>query len=153
MNRPILDDYGNPLDSGAQLQDAYNSVFSALQYFVLDYFRGATNYAHSKYVVRHTTNAPNNYSANVADFNVEKIYTIAQLLTEAQNGALWILPLPAYLAYKILNYPVPVNMPDNYLFGALKMRSNAVTAARNRIEISQEYLIDAWAKHTYGAIS
>ena len=94
--------------------------------------------------------APGNYSASVAEFNIEKIYSISQLLSEVQNSSLWILPLPAYLAYKILNYPVPVNMPPNYTWGALKMRGNAVVAARGRIEIQQEYLIDAISVPTYG---
>ena len=123
---------------------------SALKFFFEEYARGRTNFAHGKYVLRHTTLAPGNYSASVAEFNIEKIYSISQLLSEVQNSSLWIFPLPAYLAYKILNYPVPVNMPPNYTWGALKMRGNAVVAARGRIEIQQEYLIDAISVPTYG---
>ena len=121
-----------------------------LKFFCEEYFRGRTNYVHGKYVLKHSTLAPCNYSASVAEFNIEKIYSISQLLSEAQSSSLWILPLPAYLAYKILGYPVPVNMPPGYQWGALKMRSNAIVAARGRIEISQEYLIDAIAVPTYG---
>jgi phage-related protein len=129
-----------------------NQGKQGLKFFCEEYFRGRTNFIHGKYVLRHTTLAPGNYSASVSEFNIEKIYSIAQLLSEAQNGALWILPLPAYLAYKIANYPVPGYMPANYTWGALKCRGNAVVAARNRIEISQEYLIDAISKPTYGVI-
>lgn len=124
-----------------------------LKFFVEEYFRGRTNFAHGKYTLKHTTIAPQTYQGNVSDFNVENVYSIAQLLSEAQDSTLWILPLPGYLAYKILAYPVPVNMPPLYNWGALKMRANAVLAAKGRIEISQEYLIDAVAVPTYGAIS
>lgn len=123
---------------------------AALKFFFDEYARGRTNYAHGKYVLKHTTIAPQTYQANVTDFNVEKIYSIPQLLSEAQSSTLWILPLPGYLAYKILAYPVPVNMSPNYQWGALKMRANAVMCAKGRIEISQEYLIDAIAVPTYG---
>jgi len=73
-------------------------------------------------------------------------------LSECQNGSLWILPMPAYMAYKISHYPVPddTEMMANYTFGALKMRSNAVLTAKNRIEITSEYIIDAIPNHTYG---
>lgn len=153
---PLLNDDGTNYDGGTgenvTIFDVFENIYPQIQPFILDYFRGATNFVHSKYVVRHTSNVPNNYASNVADFNIEKIYTISQFLAEAQNPALWILPLPPYLAFKILNYPVPTNVWDQYLFGALKLRSNAVTAARNRIEIVQEYLIDAWPTYTYGTI-
>src|ERR1019366_3927152 len=85
-----------------------------LFFFATEYLRGRTNYAHSKYTLKHTTLAPDTYGANVADFHVEKIYSISQLLSECRNPNLWILPLPGYLTYKILNYPVPVNMPASY---------------------------------------
>ena len=121
-------------------------------FFFNEYARGRTNFVHGKYLVKHTTIAPQNYSASVAEFNIEKIYGISQFLSEAQSSSLWILPLPAYLAYKILSYPVPVNMPPQYQWGALKMRSNAVSSVKGRIEISQEYLIDAISVPTYGTI-
>jgi len=120
--------------------------------FATDYFEGRTNFLRGKYVVRHHTNAPSNYASNIADFNVEKIYTISQLLSECQSTSLWIMPMPGYLAYKILNYPVPVHMRNNYMWGALKTRSNAITAARGRVEINTEYLIDAIAIHTYDTV-
>jgi hypothetical protein len=148
------------VDSDASMGAVYDNLASpnwsnltgqgALKFFAEEYFRGRTNFQHDKYKLRHTTIAPATYGANVADFNVEKIYSISQLLSEVQNNNLWILPLPGYLAYKILAYPVPVNMPPNYTWGALKSRSNAASAARGRIEITQEYLIDAISVPTYG---
>jgi hypothetical protein len=130
---------------------AYGAQF--VKYFADDYLRGRTNFLHGKYMLRHTTNAPSDYGPNVADNNVEKIYTIAQLLTECQDTSLWFLPLPGYLAYKILSYPVPGEMPPNYVWGAVKTGSGAVTAANRRVEIVTEYIIDACPKHTYGLIS
>lgn len=150
---PIVDDSGNALASGAMLMDLVPGAYlTGMKYFANDYFRGRTNFLKGKYLLRHTTNAPSEYGPNQADFNVENIYTIAQLLTECQSTTLWYLPLPGYLAYKILSYPVPANMPPNYVWGALKEGSGAVTAARNRVEITTEYLIDACPKHTYGLI-
>ena len=148
---PLATSGGAPVYLGAII-GAF-SLWQGLKYFVDDYLRGRTNYVHGKYLLRHTTSAPSDYAANVADFNVEKIYTIAQLLSECQDPTLWYLPMPGYLAYKILSYPVPGTMPPNYAWGALKMGSGAVTAARNRVEITTEYLIDACPKHTYGLIS
>lgn len=148
-----VDANGTDLTPNITLYSACFTFLIYVKYFSDDYFRGRTNFVHGKYVLRHTTSAPQNYGLNVADFNVEKIYSISQLLSEAQSSMLWILPLPAYLAYKILAYPVPVAMPPNYAWGGLKMRSDAITAARNRIEIKTEYLIDACPKHTYGLIS
>lgn len=148
---PIVDDLGQPLSSGAMLMDLVPGAYlGGMKYFANDYFRGRTNFLKGKYTLRHTTNAPSDFGANQADFNVENIYTIAQLLTECQSTSLWYLPLPGYLAYKILSYPVPANMPPNYIWGALKQGSGAVTAARNRVEITTEYLIDACPMHTYG---
>ena len=164
-----VDSFGTPLPDGLggtlTLWDAIStppmtapiflntiSGMQGLKFYVEEYFRGRTNFARGKYLLRHTTMAPNNYSLSVAEFNIEKIYSISQLLTECQSSSLWILPLPNYLAYKILGYPIPVNMPPLYQWGALKMRSNAVTAGKGRIEITQEYLIDAISVPTYGTL-
>jgi hypothetical protein len=119
----------------------YSTLIQLQQYFD-DYNLGVTNFVSGRYTLRHTTNAPNRWTANVADFNVEKIYTIGQLLSEVQNSNLWILPMPGYLAYKIANYAVPNLRGPNYMWGALKERSSASTAANNRIDIVTEYLID-----------
>lgn len=123
--------------------------FTKFKYFADDYLRGRTNFIRGKYNLIHTTYAPADYAANVADFNVEKTYTIAQLLSEAQSNSLWIFPLPGYLSYKILNVAIPASMLPNYIWGAVKESSSAVTSTRNRIEIQTKYLIDACPLHTY----
>jgi hypothetical protein len=98
-------------------------------------------------------NAPARWNANVADFNVERVYTIAQLMSECQNPSLWVLPLSGYLAYKILTLPIPdLTTKPNYMFGALKLCSNACIAANNRVDITTEYLIDACNLNLYQTI-
>ena len=124
-------------------------LFQAVKYFVDDYFAGGTNYIKGAYVLRHTTTAPSTYAANVTDFNVEKLYRISDLLSEVNNASLWVFPLPGYLNYKILNYPAPLVLPPNYYWSALKQRASATASYRNRIEITQEYIIDSFGRHTY----
>ncbi len=138
---------GNALGNGINK----NSSTPCLQLFANDYFAGRTSFLRGKYVLRHTTNAPSNYATNVADWNVEKIYSIPLLLSECQSPSYWIMPLPGYLAYKINNYRVPT-LRGNYAWGGLKTRSGAITAARGRVEITTEYIIDAWPIHTYGLV-
>lgn len=144
---------GDPLNSAwATLAAESNFIaasaganLSKLKQYFDDYNLGVTNFIRGKYRLRHTTNAPNRWQVNIADFNVEKAYTISQLLIEAQNKTLWVLPLPGYLAYKINNYFIQsLGSPAraNYTFGAFKMRSNACTAAYNRVDITTEYVID-----------
>ena len=41
---------------------------------------GVTSYVRGQYVLRHTTNVSNRYNVNVADQNIEKVYTTAQLV-------------------------------------------------------------------------
>jgi hypothetical protein len=152
LQNPLKAANGETDIAGSHLSAGINLLGTApnLKLFYDDYARGATNFLRGKYALRHTTSAPSTYASNVADFNVEKIYSISQLLSECQSTGLWIMPLPGYLAYKILSYPVPATMPANYTWGALKCRASAVTAARGRIEITTEYIIDGWPIHTYG---
>lgn len=153
----IKDAAGNDVVSSVKLNTAITAIASVsgtyynnLRLFVMDYLRGQTNFLRGERTLRHTLSAPSDYAENIADFNVEKIYTIAQLLSEAQSGTLWNFPLPGYLAYKILNLTVPSYLQENRMWGALKTGSSAVTTARARVEIATEYLIGAAPKHTYG---
>lgn len=109
---------------------------------------GQDEYRRAQYVLRHTTNAPNRYSVNVADFGVEQIYSTAELLTECQDGALWYYPMPGRLAYKISAIPVPTAQ-TNYLWGWLKSPSTEITAANNRIEITTEFTLEQWSTDFY----
>lgn len=159
----------NALQNGDPLNSAWDTLstdqnfvaasaganLAKLKQYFDDYNLGVTNFIRGKYRLRHTTNAPSRWQVNIADFNVERGYTIAQLLNEVQNTALWVLPLPGYLAYKITNYYIEsLGSPAraNYSFGALKLRSNAVTAANNRIEICTDYIIDLLNTNLYAFI-
>ena len=159
----FLKNLGAPFFGGAVNLYCPNMV--KLKQYINDYIFGVTNFISGRYTLRHTTNAPNQfrqptgilipsgpYGWNVADFNVERVYTISQLLSEVQNCNLWILPLPQYLAYKIANYYVPNLNGSNYMWGALKQRSNAVTAANNRVDITTEYIIDQINTNLYPTI-
>lgn len=110
--------------------------------------RGSDEYRRAQYVLRHTTNAPNRYAVNVADFGIEQIYTTAELLTECQDSALWAYPMPGRLAYKI-NAIVAPEPRDNYLWGWLKSPSTETTAANNRIDIVTEYTLELWSTDVY----
>ena len=122
------------------------------QYFDA-YNLGVTNFLRGKYKLRQTSNIPARWNVSVADFNVERIYTISQLIAECTGGG-FIYPLPNYLSYKILNF-----VPDNvaawtpyYTWGALKEKSDAQTAVNNRVEIVTEYLIDNINQNLYSQI-
>lgn len=110
--------------------------------------KGSDEYRRAQYVLRHTTNAPNRYSVNVADFGIEQIYSTAELLTECQDSALWYYPMPGRLAYKISAIPVP-SAQTNYLWGWLKSPSTEITAANNRIEITTEFTLEQWSTDFY----
>lgn len=100
---------------------------------------GATEFVRSVYILRHTTNAPSNWAANVADFNVDRIYTTAQLLNECQNTSFWLLPLPPAMAYFIDNIYYPTAPSAYYTNGWLKRGASRSTAANFRIELTTEY--------------
>lgn len=148
----IYDSSGNVTETFVQALGAGFNYLPQLKNYFDDYNLGVTNFISGRYSLRHTTNAPNRWQANIADFNVERIYTIAQLLSEVQNSGLWVLPLPGYLAYKIINYYVPNLIGPNYVWGALKMRSSANTIATSRVEIVTEYVIDQISTNLYYTI-
>jgi hypothetical protein len=108
--------------------------------------RGTSHYALGQYVLRHTTNVSNLYAANIADINIEKCYTTAQLLAEVQNGSLWTFPLPGRLAYKLQNIAAPAAQ-THYQWGWRKLPSPETTTANNRVEITTEYWLEQW--HTF----
>ena len=115
--------------------------------------RGSTEYRVAQYVLRHTTNAPNNWGLNVADIGPNTIYTPAQLYSEVANPALWAFPLPQRLITKIAYIPdQSVVFADGtviYLWGWLKSPSTEHTSANNRVDIVTEYQLDLWATNYY----
>ena len=114
--------------------------------------RGTSHYALGQYVLRHTTNVGNLYSANIADSNIERCYTTAQLLAEVQSPTLWTYPLPGRLVYKLQNIPTPVPQ-SHYQWGWRKLPSPETTSATNRIEITTEYWLEQWHVFLYPPVT
>jgi len=120
---------------------------------------GQTHYQDATYAVRHTTNAPSYWSANVADNNVNCIYTTAQLLSELQSSSLWYFPLPGRLAYKINavytnfinNLPSSAASRSGYQVGWLKSPFGESSVGRTRMEIQGGYVLDQWPLDLYPA--
>lgn len=110
--------------------------------------RGSNEYRRSQYVLRHRTNAPSRWSANIADVGIDQNYTTAQLLTEVQDSTLWVVPLPARLVYKISNIPIQ-GPQSNYQWGWLKDGSTETTSANNRVDITTEYTLELWTTDYY----
>lgn len=105
--------------------------------------RGTTHFSTTQYVLRHTTNVSQTYAANISDSHINQIYTTAQLLTEVQDGSLWVYPLPGRLAYKINAIAAPTSR-TGYTWGWRKLASSETTSAGNRIEITTEYWLEQW---------
>lgn len=105
--------------------------------------KGATHYALGQYVLRHTTNVSNNYGINVADFNIERIYTTSQLIGETTNANSWIFPMPGRLVYKLQTLAAPA-FQSGYLWGWRKLPSTETTTAGNRVGIVTEYWLEQW---------
>jgi hypothetical protein len=112
--------------------------------------RGSTEYRHGQYVLRHSTNAPNRWAVNISDSGVDEVYTPAQLLTEVQDGSLWVYPLPGRLAYKLGAIASPTAQ-TNYLWGWLKSASTETSAANNRVDITTEYTLEQFSTDYYTA--
>ncbi len=113
--------------------------------------KGSNQYYKSSYILRHKTNVSNRYNINIADTNVDSIYTTAQLLSEAQDPNLWIFPLPGELVFAIQYYDAN-NAPDPvafYLWGWLKTGSSRTTCVNNRIEIATEFEAGQWSTDEY----
>lgn len=115
--------------------------------------RGTNSYLIGQYVLRHTTNVGNGYSVNVADENVECVYTTAQLVAEVSDADLWAFPCPGRLIYKIQNITPQFATDDELRWGWRKLPSTETTAANNRVDISTEYVLYGWSKLLYSAAS
>ena len=114
---------------------------------------GSDSYARSGYVLRHTTNVSNRYGVNVADTNIDRIYTTAQVLSETQNSNSWVFPLPGRLAYKIQQIDAQLQAnygtADFYTWGWVKRASPESTSANTRVNIVTEYEFDQWSEDVF----
>jgi hypothetical protein len=116
-------------------------------------------YFFDQYTLRHTTNASNRGYFNVADKNVNHIYTEAQFYSEIQNGNFWFFPAPpeilgalASIFSEMITPPVffvAGNPLEVFVKGALKGGSPRSTAANNRVNIVTEYKLAFFATDRY----
>jgi hypothetical protein len=113
---------------------------------------GSTHFALGQYVLRHTTNVSAAYQANVADLNVERLYTTQQLLVECTNPLYWTLPLPGRLQFRIRNIAAPIARAG-YLWSWRKLPSAESSTAGGRIEIVTEYWLEQWSTYYYDPVT
>ena len=114
---------------------------------------GQDAYNFDQYVLRHTTNASNRGYYNVADNNVNHIYTYSQFLNEITNNGYWFFPAPPEILGALSVIFWGLATADSYfLQGALKGGSPRSTAANNRVNIVTEYAIDVWSIDEYQQI-
>ncbi len=136
--------------------DGLTNCANAALAFVDRYSRGSTSYSVDQFSLRHTTNASNRGFYNVADTNVNYIYTYAELLSEITNWNYWVFPCPNEMIgalsviFANLDPVNPGQVDTSYMQGALKGGSGRVTAANNRINIITEYAIDVWSTREFG---
>ena len=113
---------------------------------------GQDSYSLDQYTLRHTTNASNRGYYNVADANVNCIYTYAHFISEITNTSYWIFPAPNEILGALSTIFGQLSSPaSNFMQGALKGGSPRATAANNRINITTEYAIDVWSTDEYTA--
>jgi len=143
-----VDLYNQGEAAGSPAPDAGAAADAAKLFHLL--VRGTTHYADTQYVIRHTTNVARDYSQNISDLNVNRIYTTAQLIAECANASSWLYPMPARLVYKITQLPAPASRLK-YLWGWRKLASTETTTANGRIEITTEYWLEQWSTVLYDA--
>ena len=109
----------------------------------------ATYFA-DQYSLRHTTNASNRGYYNVADANVNRIYTQSQFYSEITNGGYWIFPAPNEIIGALNTvFNGLGSAAAGYTNGALKGGASRVTTANNRVNIVTEYLIGQICNYQY----
>lgn len=126
-----------PTDDGKALATAFYDLM----------IRGVTHFPVYNWVLRHTTNAPQDFEENIADSGVGTVYTTSQLVDEITNSSFWFFPCPPRLRRKIENITIPAQA--GFTAGWLKKPSNESTGANSRIEISTEYVFAGWSNLIY----
>ena len=132
------------------LPDLTLGTYAGNLYFRMK-IRGETDFQSSRYTLRHTTNASNRGYYNVADNNIDCIYTQAQFYAEIRNRSDWLFPAPNEIIGALdVAFNSLLAAPAYYLQGALKGGSPRSTAVNNRVNIVTEYKIFNWSVDEYG---
>lgn len=112
--------------------------------------QGQDSYQFDQYTLRHTTNASNRGYFNVADANVNSIYSYSNFINEITNSSYWIFPCPPELLGALSDIFYWLQSPPSYFMkGALKGGSQRATTANNRVNIYTEYALDVWGTDGY----
>ncbi len=143
MNDDARSSITEELDKGTKPSDTPFSGDPILNGVYLRLYNGEANFSIGQQVLVHTTNTNETYQGNVADYNIERIYTTAQLFAEVQNSNFWIFPMPGGLRSAIetmeANFIAMFPGRIGYRIGWRKLPSTRTTAAGNRIAIKTEY--------------
>ena len=111
---------------------------------------GIESFFSDQYSLRHSTNASNRGYYNVADVDVNCIYTQAQLYSEITNSGSWIFPCPPEIIGALntvfAHLPSPIYP---FVQGALKGGASRTTAANNRVNVTTEYLLENISGYLY----
>jgi len=109
---------------------------------------GIANFAFGQQVLMHTVNASENYDKNIADVNVESIYSTEKMIGECQSLDLWVFPMPTAIAGAInaADEKFRNMFPERtgYQIGWRKLPSTRTTASGNRIAIKTEFWFGQW---------
>lgn len=109
--------------------------------------RDVLHYRTVNYVLRHTQTVSNQYTKDIPDENVYRIYKTQTLLNYCSG-----FPVPLYprLKNKIGSIPVP-NAQTDYAVGWLRQPSSETPLANNRIEVTNDWVLEQWSTVIYGA--
>jgi hypothetical protein len=117
---------------------------------------GQTQYQCDKLIVVHTTNVSNRYQLNIADVNVNRLYSQPLFMSECRSSNLWVFPMPGALQYAItyfyntfMPYVPPLPARQYYFWSWLKSGSPRVTVANNRVDIVTKFKLDQWPTNRY----
>lgn len=131
--------------------DAYGG--NAPSQLGLEIQKGQVEFERPTHVLRHTSycSATSRYNSNRA--NEEKLYTVAQLLTEVGSG--WTYDLPPRLYSEISDIPVqfaPLSESPYYLWSWKKKITREPVLANFIVEISTEYELGLWSTLRYAVV-
>jgi hypothetical protein len=113
---------------------------------------GSDRYQVSQLCLKHSQTISDSYTHTDADWNfanLEKVYTVDQLVTEVGGGWPYNLPGTIQLAVNSMT-AAPTGMDtDLYEWGWRKLTPTANSAAYCRTEVSTEYVLNGWSKVYY----
>lgn len=111
---------------------------------------GQTHFPIGVPVLRHTTNVWDGYPGNVANVNVDRIYTTEQVVIECGPTRGWVYPIPNGIVGGMQAAETFFSPRSGWLIGWRKLPPNWATAAGNRISVTTEYWFGQHDLFIYG---